>query len=67
MQVDDQTEINVALVEDIMRLDELVVIGYGTQRKSDLAGSVSVVKTENLEKIASSVIIKKDELSKLIL
>jgi len=56
--VGDQTQINVALVEDVTKLDEVVVIGYGTQRKSDLTGSVSVVNTENLEKIASTDIAK---------
>jgi TonB-linked SusC/RagA family outer membrane protein len=58
VEVGEQTEINMNLVEDIMQLDELVVIGYGTQRKSDLTGSVSVVNTENLEKITSNSIAK---------
>lgn len=56
VDVGERTEINMSLVEDIMQLDELVVIGYGTQRKSDLTGSVSVVNTENLEKITSNSI-----------
>ncbi len=61
IEVGNQTEINVKLDEDIVALDELVEIGYGTQKKSDLTGLVSVVNTENMEKIASSVIIKKNE------
>ena len=56
--VGDQTQFEIVLVEDITQLDEVVVIGYGTQRKSDLTGSVSVVNTENLEKIASTDIAK---------
>lgn len=56
--VNDQTQVNVTLAEDIAKLDEVVVIGYGTQKKSDLTGSVAVVNTENLEKIASSDISK---------
>ena len=56
--VNGKAEINVSLVEDILKLDELVVIGYGTQKKSDLTGSVSVVNAENLAKISSTDIAK---------
>lgn len=35
-------------------LDEVVVVGYGTQKKSDLTGSVSLVDTEELQKQASN-------------
>jgi TonB-linked SusC/RagA family outer membrane protein len=45
--VGNQTAINVALVAD-NKLDEIVVIGYGTQRKSDLTGSVSSVSAEDI-------------------
>jgi len=38
-----QSTVNVTLEEDVSNLDEVVVIGYGTQKKSDLTGSVSVV------------------------
>ncbi|WP_445738370.1 SusC/RagA family TonB-linked outer membrane protein [Mariniflexile sp.] len=41
--VGNQSQINVSLEEDSTSLDEVVVVGYGTQRKSDLTGSVSVV------------------------
>ncbi len=58
VQVSGQQEINLTMVEDIVALQELVVIGYGTQRKSDLTGSVAVVNTENLDKIESSDIAK---------
>ncbi len=40
----NQTTMNVILQEDTQSLDEVVVVGYGTQRKSDLTGAVSVVK-----------------------
>jgi TonB-dependent starch-binding outer membrane protein SusC len=56
--VGGQTQIDITLVEDITTLNELVVIGYGTQRKQDLTGAVSVVSTENLEKIESGDIAK---------
>lgn len=43
--------INVVLLEDSQSLDEVVVIGYGTQKKRDLTGSVSIVSSETLEEL----------------
>lgn len=57
-ELNGATTADMAMVEDILSLDELVVIGYGTQKKQDLTGSVAVVNTENLEKIQSSDIAK---------
>lgn len=50
--VSDQAEINV-LLQPIV-LDEVVVVGYGTQRKEDLTGAVSVVNTKEMSKQASN-------------
>jgi TonB-linked SusC/RagA family outer membrane protein len=47
--VDNRTEINVTLQPDIRALEEVVVIGYGTQKRSDLTGSVGTVKTEDIQ------------------
>ncbi len=44
------SNLNVTLLEDSQKLDELVVIGYGVQKKSDLTGSLSSVKGEDLIK-----------------
>lgn len=41
--IGDQSTLNVTLEEEVEALDEFVVIGYGTQRRSDLTGSVSQV------------------------
>ena len=41
--------INVTLKEDSYALDEVVAIGYGTVRKSDLTGSVAQVKVDDLD------------------
>jgi len=43
-----KTELTIALAEDRLNLEEVVVIGYGVVKKSDLTGSVSVVSTEEL-------------------
>ena len=45
-----QTTINVSLASDATAVDEVVVIGYGTQKKSDLTGSVSVVNVADAKK-----------------
>jgi TonB-linked SusC/RagA family outer membrane protein len=42
--------IDVAMVEDIQQLNEVVVIGYGTQEKVSLTGSVSNIKSEELRR-----------------
>ena len=46
--IDGRTAINVTLEEDAGQLDEVVVVGYGTQRKQDLTGAISVVKVDEL-------------------
>jgi len=46
--VGNQTVIDVALETDRTELEELVVIGYGTQKKEDLTGSVTVVDTDEM-------------------
>lgn len=42
-----QSEVKIVLLEDTKALDEMVVIGYGTAKRKDFAGSVSSVKLEN--------------------
>lgn len=51
--VSDQSTINVTLVNSNEELDEVVVIGYGTEKKSDLTGSVSSVKAEEITKVGA--------------
>lgn len=46
--VGDLTEINVVLEMESKELDEIVVIGYGTQRKRDVTGAISSVKGDDL-------------------
>jgi len=52
--VGGRSVINVALSEDLASLDEVVVVGYGTQKKSDLTGSVSVVDVDQLKKMPAT-------------
>src|SRR5690606_4076494 len=44
--VGNQTTINVSLSEDASSLDEVVVIGYGEMKKSDLTGAVGSINSE---------------------
>ncbi len=47
--VGSQTTINTSLVNDYIGLDEVVAVGYGVQKKSDITGAVASVNTEVLE------------------
>lgn len=49
--VEGRTNIDVAMMEDIAMLSEIVVIGYGTVRRSDLTGAVSQVTTSDFERV----------------
>ncbi|MDX1913484.1 MAG: TonB-dependent receptor [Saprospiraceae bacterium] len=49
-----RSSIDVALEEDAGVLEEVVVVGYGIQRKSDLTGSVGTVKSKDLERIPTA-------------
>ncbi|MEX2592033.1 MAG: TonB-dependent receptor, partial [Anditalea sp.] len=49
ISIGDQAVINVTLKEDISSLEEVVVVGYGTQTKANLTGAVSSVSGEVLE------------------
>lgn len=49
-----QTRIDVVLLPDANLIEEVVVIGYGTVRKSDLTGAVASVKSEDLVKVPSA-------------
>lgn len=54
--VGNQNVLNIVLLEDTKTLDEVVVIGYGTQKKADLTGSVANVSTEKLNTQSNATI-----------
>ena len=49
--VGNQSIINVVMTETSTDLDEIVVVGYGTQRKSDITGTVASVGKERMEMV----------------
>jgi TonB-linked SusC/RagA family outer membrane protein len=48
--VQNQTVINATLSPDILGLQEVIVVGYGTQKRSDITGTVASLGKEQLEK-----------------
>ncbi len=54
IQVGSQSQVDVALELDLTSLEEVVVIGYGKQRKVDLTGSVAIVDTDEMKKVSNS-------------
>jgi len=50
ISVTSQTEYNIVMTENVSQLDEVVVVAYGTQRKKDITGAISVVDTKAIEK-----------------
>lgn len=48
VSIGNQTDLNIRLREDTQALEEVVVVGYGTQKKANLTGSVSVIETNDL-------------------
>lgn len=48
VKVGDRTELVIVLMPDTNNIDEIVVIGYGTTKKSDLTGSVTNVKMSDV-------------------
>jgi TonB-linked SusC/RagA family outer membrane protein len=55
ISVGGRTELgSITLVSGLEELEQIVVIGYGTQRKVDLTGSVAIVDTEEMKKVSHS-------------
>ncbi len=56
VSVAGQTKLNITLKEDVAQLEDVVVVGYGVMKKTDLTGSVASINTEKLnQKGAPSV------------
>ncbi|MCL3852642.1 TonB-dependent receptor [Parabacteroides sp. GYB001] len=52
--VRDNSAIDVILMEDTQKLDEIVVVGYGTQRKRDLTGAIASVSAKKITEQATT-------------
>lgn len=54
IQVSTRTDFTITLLPDLISLDDVVVIGYGTVKKSDLTGAVTSVSVDELKQSAVS-------------
>ncbi|PTX43543.1 TonB-linked SusC/RagA family outer membrane protein [Christiangramia gaetbulicola] len=54
IEVGNQQIIDVTLEDDLESLNEVVVVGYGTQKRSDVTGAISSVKSEELNKVITT-------------
>lgn len=52
--VGNKSSFNIELAEDLEQLEEVVVIGYGTQKKSSVTGSIAAIKGSEISKVAAS-------------
>lgn len=50
ISVNGQSAINITLLEDTSLLDEVVVVGYGTQKREDVTGAYASIKSEDIVK-----------------
>lgn len=50
IQVNNQTTINVVLANDVTAIDEVIVVGYGTQKVTKVSGAISSLKGADIEK-----------------
>ena len=48
LEIQDRTLINISLKRDLVQIDQLVVVGYGTQKKGEITGAVATVDVEQL-------------------
>ncbi|MCJ8164402.1 TonB-dependent receptor [Pontibacter sp. E15-1] len=54
VQISNRSAVDVRLQIDAKTLDEVVVVGYGTQKKSDITGSVAVIDAAEIKKTSTS-------------
>ncbi|MBK8700058.1 MAG: TonB-dependent receptor [Saprospiraceae bacterium] len=54
VEVSGRAIVDVVMAEDGVLLEQVVVVGYGVQKKSDVTGSISSLKGKEIEKVATS-------------
>ena len=56
INIGNQAVVDVTMEESTIRIDEVVAIGYGVQKKESLTGAISGVTSEDLERVHSSTV-----------
>ncbi|MCK5102299.1 MAG: TonB-dependent receptor plug domain-containing protein, partial [Cyclobacteriaceae bacterium] len=64
LEIQNRTLINISLKRDLLQIDQLVVVGYGTQEKREITGSVATVDVDQLNK--STALTLTDKLQGLV-
>lgn len=54
MPVGNGGTVNFTLEEELTELDQVVVVGYGTQKKKDLTGSITSIKSDDIQNVAAA-------------
>jgi len=54
IQIEGRTTITVEMEEETVGIDEVIVVGYGSQRKSDITGSVASIPDNRLEQVSNT-------------
>lgn len=52
--IDGRTEVNVLLEPDVLAFGDVVVVGYGTQQRTEISGSISSVRSEDIQNVPVS-------------
>ncbi|MEL6695931.1 MAG: TonB-dependent receptor [Bacteroidota bacterium] len=52
--INGRTSLTIEMEEKVMNMDEVIVVGYGTQKKSDLTGAVSSVRMDDIDELPVS-------------
>lgn len=58
MAIAGKTEISIALKKSVSQQEEVIVVGYGTQRRKDLTGSISTIDPQIINKVATNDVLK---------
>jgi TonB-dependent starch-binding outer membrane protein SusC len=58
VQVNSRTKIDIAMVPDIQELSQVIVVGYGTQKKSDVTGAIASVSKEDIANVRSANVVE---------
>lgn len=61
VEINGRSVIDLTLMPDIQSLSEVVVVGYGTQKKSDLTGAISSISSESLSETPASNVLEQSQ------
>lgn len=55
VSIDNRTDINITLLDDAAQVDEVMVVGYGTQRKESVIGAISSLDIKDIKTPGASI------------